>query len=263
MVEIVNKFNWKVFFTRHRALVMTGSILFAAILIFAGLYEFCGDIGNRLAGGLPANMATSPVAQNLIESKLAGDGQNEALPSTGELARQPKEAAQEPAVAAPAVVANASKAILAAESAITSTKEDLVVVSKIEVAAPIVVSNTTDNAKLHSLLDLGAVFYPGSVTFGQTGQTILLGHSAPANWPKIKHDTIFSRLIELGPGDEVIVTYAGKTYYYSVNKTKIIEKGGDVPQTKADDNSLVLVSCWPPGRDLKRIAVEASLVKTE
>ncbi len=40
------------------------------------------------------------------------------------------------------------------------------------------------------------------------------------------------------------------------NKSKIFS-----PNVSKNKNVLMLVSCWPPGRDIKRIAVEAELNK--
>ncbi len=147
---------------------------------------------------------------------------------------------------------------IAPSTAPDSPRSDIVIIPSINVNAPIVTTNTDDAVKLKKLLDDGAVIYPSSPGFGKTGQTILMGHSAPPNWPEIKHDTIFSRLAELGQDDKIIVVYDDKTYTYSFSNSEIIPKGGEIPPTSAD-SALVLVSCWPPGRDLQRIIVQAKL----
>jgi LPXTG-site transpeptidase (sortase) family protein len=146
----------------------------------------------------------------------------------------------------------------------TSTKADLpktdtLEIPKLESVLPIVATQSTDTAYLHSLLDEGVVLYPGSAAFGAPGQTVLLGHSAPADWPNIKHDTAFSNIYELAAGDKITVFYDHKTYNYSVVKNEIISKGGDLSGPKLAGNSLVLVTCWPPGRNQMRVAVEAVL----
>jgi|GEM_PF-4991473 len=138
--------------------------------------------------------------------------------------------------------------------------DDIIEIKKINTCLPIVTAATDDVNKLHSLLDSGAVLYPESAQFGQVGQTILLGHSAPANWPNIKYDKAFSRINELEPGDAIKVSYRGATYSYSVSGTHIIDRGGQLPGDVMDGNSLLLVSCWPPGHNWKRIVVE-SIIK--
>jgi len=139
------------------------------------------------------------------------------------------------------------------------TGNDTIVIPGIDSVLPIVTATTTDTAKLHALLDSGVVLYPSSAGFGQVGQTILLGHSAPPNWPKIKQDTAFSRIDELAWGSVITVNYSGKIYQYEVVRTLIVDKGVNLPEFPGGGNSLLLVSCWPPGRNLQRIVVEARL----
>jgi len=139
-----------------------------------------------------------------------------------------------------------------------SEKENSIEIPKIEVLAPLrVVENIED---VHKTLDIGVVHYPDSVLPGEKGQTIILGHSAPPNWPDIKYDNVFSLINELEKGDEVFIYFDHKEYIYSVETKIFLEIGQDIPNdlTKSN-NMLVLVSCWPPGKNIKRIAVEASL----
>ena len=141
---------------------------------------------------------------------------------------------------------------------------DIIMIPEINITAPLVTAPPgTDAAKLKKMLDSGAVVYPDSASFGGVGQTIVLGHSAPPGWPEIKHDTIFSRIAELGFGSKIVAVYNDKTYTYSAVENRIIEKGGDIPKLAGADNVLVLVTCWPPGRDLKRMVVQANLVSVE
>lgn len=134
---------------------------------------------------------------------------------------------------------------------------DAVTIPKISINAPIVTTQITDNAAIHSLLDTGVVLYPGSAEFGKMGETILLGHSAPPGWPKIKYDWVFTKISELKAGDLIRITYNNKNYSYTVVKTKILKPGEEIPGGIATANTLALVSCWPPGKDLQRIAVLA------
>jgi len=140
-----------------------------------------------------------------------------------------------------------------------SEKENSVEIPRIEVSAPL--NFVEDIEKVHETLDKGIVHFPDSVLPGQKGQTIVLGHSAPANWPDIKYDNVFSRLNELEKGDEVFVYFDHKEYVYSVETKVFLEIGQDIPQSDLTNlqDMLVLVSCWPPGKNIKRIAVEAKL----
>jgi LPXTG-site transpeptidase (sortase) family protein len=211
-------------------------IMGAAGLIFLGCSSLYGGIHwAKLEKYVPSvsQMVTSPVAQELIQKK-------ESERIEAEPAAEPKN--------------NNS------QSKAESSDKAIIVIPRIGAAVPLVTAKTTDTSQLHLLLDEGAVIYPGSAGFGNIGQTVLMGHSAPVNWPNIKHDTAFSRINELISGDKVSISYQGRTYEYSVTRSEVIEKGGDLAGGPTSGSSLVLVSCWPPGRDQKRLAVEALLV---
>lgn len=140
-----------------------------------------------------------------------------------------------------------------------SEKENSIEIPKIGVLAPLNFVGNVDD--VHKTLDSGVVHFPDSVLPGQKGQTIVLGHSAPANWPDIKYDNVFSHINELEKGDEVFIYFDHKEYIYSVETKVFLEIGQDIPQNDLtnSNNMLVLVSCWPPGKNIKRIAVEALL----
>ncbi len=151
----------------------------------------------------------------------------------------------------------------AATSAAQKPRRDIITIPKIGVTAPIITAKTSNAEVIHGLLDSGVVLYPGSTPFGQTGQTALLGHSAPAGWPKIKYDWVFSRLDELKEGDMIVVTYDRETRYYKVVASQVIKPQEGMPSPTVPGNSLMLVTCWPPGQDLKRYTVEATIFGTK
>ncbi len=140
-------------------------------------------------------------------------------------------------------------------------KQNTLEIPKISISVPIVFATSTVKADLMKNLDQGAVYYPGSVYPGQTGQIIILGHSAPPGWPTIKHDWIFSQLDKLSEGDKISIDMNNVQYTYVVIKKTIINRGSDIPQDGLDasKNVLTLISCWPPGKDYQRITVQAEL----
>ena len=140
-------------------------------------------------------------------------------------------------------------------------KQNTLEVPKISISVPIIFANSANKDSLAKNLDAGVVYYPGSVYPGQTGQIIILGHSAPPGWPKIKHDWVFTDLDQLAVGDSILIDLNNKQYTYIVKQKNIIERGAEVPSDSsvASNNVLTLVSCWPPGKDYQRIAVQAEL----
>lgn len=185
-----------------------------------------------------------------------------------ENATTPKPAAKKPIVrtiskktSAVITAASSTQAVSGKIIAVKIHHPDSVSIPSIGIAAPIVTTQTRDNDALHKLLDSGVILYPGSAAFGKEGQTVLLGHSAPAGWPKIKYDWVFTKINLLKDGDTVVVTYGDVDYYYTVSGTRVIAKGESLPSSDDGGNTLQLVSCWPPGKDYKRIVVEAELNK--
>ena len=142
-----------------------------------------------------------------------------------------------------------------------SEKENSLEIPRIGIVAPVVISQSTVIETIVKELDAGAVYYPGSVLPVEEGQIIILGHSAPPGWPKIKHDWIFSDINNLQPGDEIILYFEHRKYIYEVVQKSILESGQEISLNgfSPTDNVLTLVSCWPPGKLYKRDAVQAKL----
>lgn len=140
-------------------------------------------------------------------------------------------------------------------------KQSAIEIPKISILAPIIFSTSANKTALMDDLNKGVVYYPGSVYPGQVGQIVILGHSAPAGWPKIKYDWVFTELDKLAVGDKVMIDLSNKQYTYTVKNTEIIKRGEEVPTTNltGTNNVLTLISCWPPGKDYQRIAVQATL----
>jgi len=138
-------------------------------------------------------------------------------------------------------------------------KENSIEIAKIEISAPLVITDSLDENVLHGLLDEGVLLFPTSVLPGEKGQTVILGHSAPERWPKIKYDWVFSRLDELVEGDEIIIYFNHEKLDYIVRGKYFLERGEEIPENNNEpaDNILILISCWPPGKDIRRIAVKA------
>jgi len=140
-------------------------------------------------------------------------------------------------------------------------KEDSIEIPKIEVKAPIIFPENNSEGDFEKALKKGVLHYPQSVLPGEEGTTILLGHSAPPNWPKIDYDWIFNDLNKLNTGDEIYIYFNQSRYIYEVTEEFFLNPGQDIPQPLTNSKHVLnLISCWPPGRDQERIAIRAELV---
>jgi len=143
---------------------------------------------------------------------------------------------------------------------IDAAKPSFISIAKIGVKAPVFFTESNSQKVFASLLKLGVLHYPASALPGDVGTAIILGHSAPPNWPKVNYDSVFNNLNSLKQGDEVLLNFNGQNFKYLINKTFWVKKGEDLsPYLTFNKSMLLLVSCWPPGHNSQRIVVEAEL----
>lgn len=137
-------------------------------------------------------------------------------------------------------------------------KEGMIEIAEIGVSAPIVFSQSVE--EIDKDLKKGVALFPQSAIPGTKGLSIILGHSGPPGWPDIDYDTVFSRVNELKTGDEIKIVLNKKIYSFKVNKKVIFDKGEDFPYSlDYSKPNILLLSCWPPGKNYKRIGVQAEL----
>ena len=143
-----------------------------------------------------------------------------------------------------------------------TVKENSLEITKLGLEAPLVFAVSTEIKAITQDLKNGVVVYPESSLPGQSGELIVLGHSSPPGWPKIRYDWVFSKLGELEAGDNIVINFAGLRHDYMVINKVFLEKGQALPENNSDNSKqfLYLVTCWPPGKDFKRLVVEAEFV---
>jgi LPXTG-site transpeptidase (sortase) family protein len=160
------------------------------------------------------------------------------------------------------ILENKKDFIIRANEISYADKENSLEIPKIGVAAPLIIIENSNN-NFDKELDRGVVLFPNSVLPGEMGQTIILGHSAPSNWPKINYDGIFSNIADLEEKDEIVLYFNHQKYTYNVNQKIFLEKGEEIPNNiEASENTLLLISCWPPGKNIQRVIIESTLIKT-
>lgn len=141
-------------------------------------------------------------------------------------------------------------------------KENSIEIPKIGIEAPIVFAKNDSDEDFQKALKKGVLLHPESVLPAEQGTTIILGHSAPSGWPKINYDWVFSDLNELTEEDEFYIYFNHQRYSYKVIEKFFLAHGEEVPDARLTNakSMVILLSCWPPGRDQERIAIQAALV---
>ena len=80
-----------------------------------------------------------------------------------------------------------------------------IVISKINVEAPMIWSKNADEKSMLSDLENGLSHYPNTATPGQNGNMIVSGHSSNYVWAKGDYNHIFKNLNDLEKGNLIIV----------------------------------------------------------
>jgi sortase A len=153
----------------------------------------------------------------------------------------------------------------------TSTKvsnEPRIIIPKINVDAPVVYDvPSLDEHIVQSKLKSGVVHYPipGASSFpGQTGNTVILGHSSNDVFDDGGYKFVFVQLDKLNKGDTFYLNYQGTRFTYSVTEKKVIDPT-QVGQLVINNGKplATLVTCTPPGTALKRLVVIAEQISPD
>lgn len=106
--------------------------------------------------------------------------------------------------------------------------------------------------------------YPGTALPGKKGNAVIFGHSIlPQFFNPKDYLTIFSTLMEIKKGDQIVIEYDGIGYEYRVEQIfEVKPTDTQILEQNTADSFVTLVTCVPPGHPLrpKRLIVRARLV---
>ena len=131
-------------------------------------------------------------------------------------------------------------------------------VPKLSINAPVIAVLRENDDDIFAALKKGVVLFPGSAMPGQSGQSVIIGHSASLP-PWTKYSAIFAKLGAMAPDDLIYLTYQGREHIYRVTTVR----RGSVQQIldSGMTGDLILSTCWPVGTDTNRVAVAAVRIK--
>ncbi|GEM_PF-3072615 len=135
-------------------------------------------------------------------------------------------------------------------------------VTRIDVAAPLMVVGRADEQLFQKALEDGVVHYPGTASPGQPGNMYVFGHSSDYRYRHGSYKTVFARLPELQAGDRIVVTDATNTSFtYKVTGGAVVAAGAMqyLSQDTGGKSLLTLQTSYPIGTALKRYVVISEL----
>ncbi len=140
-------------------------------------------------------------------------------------------------------------------------KEDLIIIPKIAIEAPLVLAKSEDEKDILKSLKNGAVMYPNFSLPAKKGRVVITAHSSGGREAG-DYKSLFSLLDKLQKGNKILIYFKGQEYKYKVFETKIINASDYEEVFKEREGStLVLFTCWPLGTTFKRLVIKARLVK--
>ncbi len=128
-------------------------------------------------------------------------------------------------------------------------------IPKINVTAPIIFANSTDDNIIHENLKNGVVHYSGTANPGTAGNSFITGHSSNYWWEQGSYNYIFANLNKLIIGDIAKIYFNGNKYVYQVTEIKIVEANDMSVLDQTEKPTLTLMTCTPPGTSWKRLIV--------
>jgi sortase A len=109
--------------------------------------------------------------------------------------------------------------------------------------------------------------YPGTALPGQLGSPVIFGHSILRQFynPSVdnpnRYISIFSKIMTLKPGDEILIDYDGIRYTYRItDKVEVKPEDIFILQQRMNNRELKLITCVPEGTYLRRGVIIAQLV---
>ena len=141
--------------------------------------------------------------------------------------------------------------------------ENKIIISKINISAPIVEPASINDKDILKALEGGIVHYSNTANPGEVGNSFFTGHSSNYRWAKGNHNYIFALLNKLESGDLVVVHFEGKKYVYQVFENVVVSSKDVSVLDQTDESIISLMTCDPPGTSWKRRVVKGRQVEPD
>jgi len=144
---------------------------------------------------------------------------------------------------------------------VTISDSDILLISKLNVKAPIITPSFLQKEEFLLALQKGVALHPSFAKPGENGMALIYGHSSRSRRFSGRYNLVFTNLNRLKPGDEITTYFSSQKFVYKVEKVITFypnEEDKYLPK-ETQEKILVLLTCWPPGSDAKRLAVIAKI----
>ena len=139
-----------------------------------------------------------------------------------------------------------------------------IVIPKINATANIIANVDAGNRREYvEALSNGVAHAKGTYFPGQGKNIFLFSHSTDSPLNVARYNAVFFLLRKLEAGDKIIVYFADRRYEYEVVEKRITNpKDTSALTTETSEESLILMTCDPPGTTWRRLLIVAKPVRT-
>jgi LPXTG-site transpeptidase (sortase) family protein len=132
-----------------------------------------------------------------------------------------------------------------------------IVIPKIGANVPVVQDvDPLDPSVYRVALAQGIAHAKGTKLPGESGNVFLFAHSSDDFLTRGRYNAVFYLLDKLSPGDRFTIAYHDRLYDYRVFDRKTLSpEQVEYLNAKSEENTVTLMTCWPPGTDAKRLLV--------
>lgn len=137
------------------------------------------------------------------------------------------------------------------------------VIPKIGANAKIIPNVDPYDSKIYQqALTRGVAHAKGTVFPGETGNSFIFSHSSANFYEASRYNSVFYLLNKLEKDDEIDVFVKHTKLVFKVTAKRLVASQ-DVSylDAQASEPTLTLMTCWPPGTNLKRLLIIAELSK--
>lgn len=135
------------------------------------------------------------------------------------------------------------------------------IIDKINLKAPIIISEIAEESLFQKDLQNGIVHYPGTAMPGQPGNCYLFGHSSDSVFAKGNYKRVFEKLDRLQKGDLILISSKNQKYYYQIYSVFVSSDDNlsVLSQNTSGKSLLTLQTSYPVGSAEKRYIIRAEL----
>lgn len=140
------------------------------------------------------------------------------------------------------------------------SREFGIVIPKLGINAKVIKNVNPYDADIYQkALTQGVAHAEGTNLPGEGGNVFIFSHSSENFYEAVRYNSIFYLLPKLEPGDTITLYYNNNRFDYHVSEKKIVDPG-DIKYLNANSEKpqLTLMTCYPPGTNLKRFIIVAN-----